>query len=474
MINPINYSAYLDNESPLQAAAKSAQFVSAFQQDAFKQRAQEAELLKMQQEALRQQVMQADLTSLSQKKDQSGQDYERLLIKYPQLVPNLKEIYANSLQKDQQSALRGAQEIQAALLSQRPDIAKQRMDVIVESYRASGDEKTAAYMERMGKIIEEDPANAKIVGGMVLTSMIGADEYNKTYKNYVDAQSKLESMPFDTEKARQDAKTAKNKAIVSEEEAKNIQTKIGLDNQTAELNAQNISSSILDREETRKISEAKYQLSAEQFRTDLIEKAKKAQQESEKGLVLSPWSEKLVNDLAVKASSDKAEHDRLTDIATRLQNAAEQSAQGGVVTRGLEVLKRQLGGQDALSLLRTEATAFINKEVITMLAQGPATDKDVALALKGAPPDDADAAYLASYLNGRAKLRLAESKFNESKINWISQVGSLRNAQSDLEIDGALVRKGTNYMDYMRSKFKGQPVATQQKQARSYEKYGAK
>jgi len=58
---------------------------------------------------------------------------------------------------------------------------------------------------------------------------------------------------------------------------------------------------------------------------------------------------------------------------------------------------------------------------VANLPKGPASDRDIALVLKGVPPANAKADYLAQYARGVAKMQQAEADYKREQLNWLSK-----------------------------------------------------
>ena len=94
---------------------------------------------------------------------------------------------------------------------------------------------------------------------------------------------------------------------------------------------------------------------------------------------------------------------------------------GGVAGSLTEYIKEISGEQDAISALRTEASRLTTSEAVANLPKGPASDRDIALVLKGVPPANAKADYLAQYARGVAKMQQAEADYKREQLNWLSK-----------------------------------------------------
>jgi hypothetical protein len=137
----------------------------------------------------------------------------------------------------------------------------------------------------------------------------------------------------------------------------------------------------------------------------------------------------------------------MLDLASRLE---QEGGGRGVFTSASEWFKKATGNQDGWTQARQEYIRLRNTQAIKSLPPGPATDRDIELALKGFPPDNADAATLASFMRGMAKMQQYEAVAESAKSEWVNSVGSLGRATRDIEIGGVQVPKGTTYVDFAR------------------------
>lgn len=86
-----------------------------------------------------------------------------------------------------------------------------------------------------------------------------------------------------------------------------------------------------------------------------------------------------------------------------------------------EFLKRVTGSQDDASEVRRRLAKVRLSEALKYLPPGPATDRDVAEAFKGVPPENASPEQVQSFLRGAAKIARLESEFQEFKSDYISR-----------------------------------------------------
>lgn len=155
---------------------------------------------------------------------------------------------------------------------------------------------------------------------------------------------------------------------------------------------------------------------------------------------------KLINESATLASTSKQAATQYNDLARRIE-AAEGGK--GALTSATEWLAKATGSQDAWTQIRNEYTRVRNSVAIKSLPPGVATDKDIELALKGIPPENANAATLASFLRGAAKLQDIDSSINNAKTDWLSQNnGLLTRAKGTFIAGDYAVKPGETFNDF--------------------------
>ena len=102
-----------------------------------------------------------------------------------------------------------------------------------------------------------------------------------------------------------------------------------------------------------------------------------------------------------------------------LENAATAMEQAGGRPDGIwgsitGVAKRMFGEEDDVSALNAWVEKLKNQEALKRLPKGPASDKDVGIAMRGLPDaEKSNSAYLASWLRGMAKLERYSAAFKQ-------------------------------------------------------------
>lgn len=100
--------------------------------------------------------------------------------------------------------------------------------------------------------------------------------------------------------------------------------------------------------------------------------------------------------------------------------------EGGVFASFDEFAAQVLGSQDEVNELRRRFNKIRINEGLKNLPPGPATDKDVQLALQGVPPSGASVEQVTSFLRGAAKASNVAARYEEFKSNYISDKGNTR------------------------------------------------
>ena len=119
--------------------------------------------------------------------------------------------------------------------------------------------------------------------------------------------------------------------------------------------------------------------------------------------------------------------EEVRDLSSKALRADELAANfekydpvGGLQGSFMEFAKEVSGQQDVISALRTEASRLTTGAAVAALPKGPASDKDIALVLRGVPPANANAEYFASYARGVSKMQKAEAQYKREQLNWLS------------------------------------------------------
>lgn len=154
---------------------------------------------------------------------------------------------------------------------------------------------------------------------------------------------------------------------------------------------------------------------------------------------------KLINESATLAASSKQSADQFNSLANRIE---AQGGNYGVASSASDFMKKIGGFQGGMTQLKQEYARLRNTAAIKSLPPGPATDKDIQLALSGFPSETARAGDLASFLRGMAKLQDIDSSVANAKTDWLAQNnGTLTRTNKTLMVGDFSARPGESFND---------------------------
>lgn len=436
-MDPINYIQNVQNpfNSVANGMMQGLQLGGAIQAQQEKQR--QIELQKQ---------MQLDLGQLASKSNPTAQDFAQITTKYPQLAEHFKNTWTMLNQDQQQARLSQASQVYAALNAGKPEIARQLLDDQTAAYRNSGMDQDAKTTETLSKLIEMSPETAKTSTGLLLSSVLGPDKFATTFSTLGAENRAQEKQPGEVSKINADARKATY-------EANNTPQRLALENNYKASEIRNLDSQIGERASRLKLDRDKLQSDVELKLYEL----------GQKSGALDDGARKLINDSTVSSVAADQSAGQMLDLAGRLE---KQGGGYGAFSSANEWLKSATGNQDALTQMRQEYTRLRNNQAIKMLPPGPATDKDIQMAMKGFPPDNADSATMASFLRGMAKLNQYTAVTENAKAEWVNSVGHLGKPKTDIVVDGINVPAGSTFTDFARTYMdaKAGQRATQQAQ----------
>jgi hypothetical protein len=365
--------------------------------------------------------------------------------------------------EQQQGTLRRTGQLLSSL-QLNPTIAVDRLKQESEAARNSGDAEEAALFDRLAAAVA-DPAQGPSVAFKALVQSVSAipgakdmlDAINKgmdTARSEAQAPAKLREAEAAASKAEQDAlvagvaaefakplaasklSTDQSNAIKAASDAsfadKLNQSKITVDN----WNVKNLQSQINDRVAKFKLDQAK---TAADVTFTLAKIADLA--------VAIPDAAKVeINKAAVAASASKQQSEQLNSLANRITDIGTSWGRLGSFN---EWLKKSTGSEGAVSELRQEFTRLRNTAAIQSLPPGPATDKDIQMALSGFPSDTSDPKVISSFLRGMAKMQDLDASVQSAKVDWMSQnKGSLGRAPSAFIAGDLSAKAGETFADF--------------------------
>jgi hypothetical protein len=140
----------------------------------------------------------------------SVQSINALIVKYPALAERFKKPLEILSDEERQVKQGRAVPIYAAMQNGKPEVAKSLLQQEVDALRNSGNEKGARDAEAQIKLIEADPGSATTTFGVVLSGIMGPDNFQKTFGELREQQLQPEKVAEAKAKA---AKLAQNAGI---------------------------------------------------------------------------------------------------------------------------------------------------------------------------------------------------------------------------------------------------------------------
>ena len=363
--------------------------------------------------------------------------------------------------EQQQNTLRVGTQAYTAIKAGNLDVAQMQLKEQAEALRNSGREKEAQGYDDLSNLIRLNPTGAQTTIGLSIAQLPGgkdfldnADKTLSTIRAEAQAPAELQkkiadanAAVADAEKKVAEAKDTPARLVAEQEKRVADANKAKIEAQFAgplaqanlNLNAaqiKNINSEIGNRA-------AKLNLDTQTMQATVAEKLSSIQ----KNLTELPAdTRKLVNDSAVAAAASKQSANQYNDLAKRLEAAGGGF---GAATSFADYLRKQTGAQSPLTELRQEYTRIRNSAAIKSLPPGVATDKDIELALKGIPPENANASTMASFLRGMGKMQDIEASVANAKTDWLANNnGVLTRARNTFQAGDYATKPGESFNDF--------------------------
>ena len=422
-ITPIDYG--LNVQTPFQAAMQGYSAGAAIRDDQAQQQAK-------QQAVLAQQQMQQDIGSVMRNPGASASDFAALTLKYPALKDQFKQANDMLSSDQKQNFMSHGTQVYAALANGQPDIAKQLLDQRAASMRNSGDMQGAQASEMMSKAIDVSPPLAR---NMIALKLNGLDDKFATNVAALDKNAREQAL------APADLAIKRAEAGIKGAEAGVAPIKVATD--------------IANTESQIKERATRLGLDRDKLTSDVQLALQKMQNEQGQ---LPEDVRKDINTSTTDAIAAQQSASKMTDLADRLER--EGGGYGGFSTAG-EWFKGATGNQNEMTRIRAEYNRIVTPAAMSaykQVASGSTSDKDIQTAMTGVPSDTADAATMARFLRGVAKLQIYDSVLNNAKSEWLGAVRSLGKAKADIEVDGVKVPAGTSFKEFSDS-YVGRKVA---------------
>lgn len=449
-LEPVNYTAMMPQIDLGQSIMQGLQSGAAIK--AMQMQSQEREKQKLAQEQYRQDL-QGALNNPTQ------QTWAGMIAKYP----TQREAFAKSAElygKDKaQGEFWQGMEVSNALENGAPEIAREKLTEIVTARKNSG-QPAGIYEQVLTAIDSGNIKGAQGATNMAL-SMLDPDNFQKALQNRVKAAT----TGAEIAKTGAEAKKLGAEATQAQLEAGQTPERLQIEAAKGRAEIRNIDSQVNERAQRLGLDRDKLQSDVEMKLYEFNQKENK----------LDGDGRKLVNDAVISSVTAGQVAGQMEDLSQRLDAAGGGY---GAAAKASEWLKEATGNQDYMTELRKEYTRIKNSQALKMLPPGPATDKDIALAMSGFPSDTSDAKTISSFLRGMAKMNNLTAATETAKAEWVNSVGSLGRARNDIEVDGIKVPAGMSFMDftkgYVQKKAKQGATESQQQAVpqRSYMRWG--
>ena len=451
-MQPINYGVQI--QDPTQSFLSAFQTGASIQESRLKQEQQ-------QQQLANQKLIQEGFAKLRQP-GATAADYANLAMVLPETqAKSVRESFNMLSGERQNAALQQSGQVFSAFRSGQPEIAISLLDRQIEGKRNSGDEEGAKFLETWRNVAKENPKATEDYFGFTISQMPGGDKVIESavklggeLRAQAKAPAELTQAIAAADKAVAEATTAQATATNAADRAKADADKAVADANAAKVKAKyaeqveiaglnktnwdinNLRSQIGDRS-------ARLNLDTQKTAADVAAKMSDIQ----KNLTDIPAdTRKLINESAVLSATSKQSAQQFNDLAKRLDEAGGGY---GVFSSASDFLKKGAGFQGGMTQLRQEYTRLRNTAAIKSLPPGPATDKDIAMALKGFPSDNASAGDLSSFLRGMAKLQDVDASINNAKTDWLAQNnGTLTRAKNTFVAGDYATKPGETFNDF--------------------------
>lgn len=418
---------------------------------------QQAQVERQQKQLAAQQAQQQrdDLAALSQ--NPTPDAIASLMIKYPALSEQLKRGSDVLTSAQQQGRLDSASQVYAALQSGAPDIAAQLLKDQAAAARNSGNERDAQAADTFAKMVTEHPELAKTTIGLRLAAAVGPEKFAETFakmgseqraqelqgdavrKGKADADAAVSGAASAASKATTDAVTAQYAEPAAKAALTKAQAEASVAPELARLSVQRSRAEIGNIADQIATRAKNYMLDERRLSLEIAEKT--GQLETTK---LDPQAKKSLDDAVTNSAIQSQTATSLDKLAGRFEEAGGGF---GAFSWALEKVKQGTGFQGEMTQMRQEYTRVRNSLAIKSLPPGPATDKDIELAMRGFPGENASSAEIAGFLRGMAKLSRLDAAVSSAKAEWISANGGLRAARRQAKIGGVEVAPGMKFED---------------------------
>lgn len=425
MAQPFDYR--LQTQDPFASTLNALKLGSAFQTMQQQQRTAALEQQALQQGIQRQQNFANKISEIKAKGigNATPEDYFELqLLTDDKQAGAIRQGFDTLSKANQQNTLTEISQVLSALRSKRPNVAADLLNTRATALRNSGrpeDIRQAELLESQAQLAISNPDFLELDLSYKTAFLPGGKEALENVKA-------VEVMPFQIREAKAGAEIKE----VERQFAERLQ-QLGLDEKT--WNVRNLQSQINDRAK-------RLNLDTQVTQATIAEKMSSIN----KNLTELPAdARKLVNDAVTEAATLQQSADRFNNLANQLDAAGGGF---GAFSSARDMFDKTFGVANGMRELRQEYVRLRNTAAIKSLPPGPATDKDIEMALKGFPSETADARSIAQFLRGMAKLQEIDAGLANAKTDWLANNrGSLTRANTGFKVGNVTVSPGESFVD---------------------------
>jgi hypothetical protein len=449
LVRPIDYT--VDVQNPFESAL-----------GGFKLGAGIAEIQAAQQSREAAKTAQTELANLFKNPNATATDYARVTAFLPkdQAATVLSGFEAQT-KEQQQNTLRQGTQVYTAIKSGNLPVAEMQLKEQATALRNTGREKEAQGFDDLSNLIRLNPTGAQTTIALTIAGLPGGKDFLENADKALSTQRAEALQPSVLKEAIAKADKAVADATTAQQTAKNAPEKAAADAAlaTAQANKAKVEAEFAERQQLAILEKSnwdvknlKSQISDRSAQLNLKTQevaatvAEKLASVGQKLNEVPADTKKLINESAVAAATSKQSAGQFNDLAKRLE---AEGGGYGVFSSASDYLKRGVGFQGGMTQLRQEYTRLRNTAAIKSLPPGPATDKDIALALRGFPSETASASDLSSFLRGMAKLQDIDASINNAKTDWLTNNnGSLARAKTTFVAGDYAAKAGENFNDF--------------------------
>jgi len=373
----------------------------------------------------------ANLDSFFQSGDKSS--LYRFLLDNPKMAEAGKTVMSGVSEDQKRDVLSFGARFDSALSNGATDVAKSLLNERIKAAQNSGDVNTVTSLKTYADALDSgDKTRINAIHRQHQLEMALMDgDYAKNLGAYGDEIRKQQTQPSTVQKSQAEAQIKQSEAqYANADNQASLQAKL-TDIEVALRNAAS--------------AEERNRLEREKSTVEL-------QMKMAKGVDIPPAMLTVQAEAAKQAVAARNAAASSLVLADEFSKIPEGRLFGRGVTGFEEWVRSQAGGEDKLTELRQQYMTLRNKLVGVDAADfKPLSNTDLQMLMGGYPNENSSPQYIANFLRKYAKAQEIAARNEETKTEWINQVGNMGSTRQPIEINGVVVPKGTSYSKYIRS-----------------------